>query len=119
MPSKPPRPCRAHLCPQTTSSTSGYCSEHEHLSSGWNKPGRLSASARGYGANWRRIRSRILKRDNHLCQECMRQKRIVPAYAVDHITPKARGGTDSFDNLEAICKPCHQAKTNREALGRC
>tara|TARA_A100001391_G_scaffold162143_2_gene121092 strand:- start:3828 stop:3992 length:165 start_codon:yes stop_codon:yes gene_type:complete len=42
--------------------------------------------------------------------------RITPATEVDHIVGKAQGGTDAPDNLEAICKVCHQAKTASEAL---
>jgi 5-methylcytosine-specific restriction endonuclease McrA len=34
---------------------------------------------------------------------------------VDHITPKAQGGTDDLSNLQSICDPCHAEKTAREA----
>jgi hypothetical protein len=34
---------------------------------------------------------------------------------VDHITPKARGGSDLLDNLQTLCATCHQRKTNAEA----
>jgi 5-methylcytosine-specific restriction endonuclease McrA len=34
---------------------------------------------------------------------------------VDHITPKAEGGTDDHDNLQSICTECHDAKTQAEA----
>ena len=33
---------------------------------------------------------------------------------VDHIIPKAEGGTDDESNLQSLCKPCHAAKTDRE-----
>ncbi|WP_247360100.1 HNH endonuclease signature motif containing protein [Ralstonia pseudosolanacearum] len=36
------------------------------------------------------------------------------ATEVDHIVPKARGGTDDDDNLQAINVECHRAKTVRE-----
>lgn len=45
----------------------------------------------------------------------MREGRLTPFAAVDHITPKAKGGTDADDNLEAICGPCHDAKSMQEA----
>jgi 5-methylcytosine-specific restriction endonuclease McrA len=38
-----------------------------------------------------------------------------PAKHVDHIVPKALGGTDDEGNLQAICVECHQQKTLREA----
>lgn len=33
---------------------------------------------------------------------------------VDHIMPKAHGGTDDPNNLETLCNTCHKAKTARE-----
>ena len=33
---------------------------------------------------------------------------------VDHIQPKSRGGRDTLVNLQALCAPCHRAKTARE-----
>jgi 5-methylcytosine-specific restriction protein A len=35
---------------------------------------------------------------------------------VDHIKPKAHGGTDDDDNLESLCAACHRAKTATERL---
>jgi 5-methylcytosine-specific restriction enzyme A len=56
-----------------------------------------------------------MDRDMWLCQPCRKQGRTTAAIQCDHITPKAKGGTDELDNLQAICQPCHQAKTDREA----
>lgn len=42
------------------------------------------------------------------------QGRVTPARTVDHITPKAKGGTDDDANLQAICDECHKAKTAAE-----
>lgn len=36
------------------------------------------------------------------------------AREVDHIVPKAQGGTDDDGNLQAINVLCHKAKTLRE-----
>ena len=82
-------------------------------SGGWRgKAG--SRQDRGYGSDWERLRLQILKRDKHLCVPCLLEGRPSPAYAVDHITPKAKGGTDHPDNLRAICKACHAEKTAQE-----
>ena len=70
-----------------------------------------SRHARGYGSAWERIRASVLRRDSHLCQPCLAKGRPTPATQVDHITPKAKGGTDDRDNLQAICDECHDAKT--------
>lgn len=69
---------------------------------------RASRHARGYGSAWDKLRLEILKRDI-LCQICLGRspQRITPATEVDHITPKAKGGTDDPANLRAVCHPCH------------
>lgn len=79
---------------------------------------RTSRQSRGYGAAWERLRKRILARDKGLCQPCLRKSIYTLAAAVDHIKPKAKGGTDAEDNLEATCTPCHTAKTTRDSGGR-
>jgi 5-methylcytosine-specific restriction protein A len=76
---------------------------------------RESRHARGYGTAWDKLRKRILARDKHLCQPCLRASRVTPASQVDHITPKAKGGTDDEGNLEAICAECHMIKTAKES----
>jgi 5-methylcytosine-specific restriction protein A len=77
--------------------------------------GNESRHARGYGSRWDKLRLRILARDRHLCQPCLDAGVVTPAREVDHITPKAAGGTDAEDNLAAICIACHREKTAREA----
>lgn len=79
---------------------------------------RTSRHARGYGNDWDKLRQRILKRDKHLCQPCRAKGRITAATQVDHIKGKAKGGSDAEDNLQAICSPCHAAKTIEESGGR-
>ena len=77
-----------------------------------------SASARGYGHAWRKLRKEILLRDKGLCQECLRLGRLSKATIVDHITPKAKGGTDDPDNLQSLCDPCNEVKTTRDNGGK-
>ena len=36
------------------------------------------------------------------------------ATEVDHVLPKAKGGTDDLKNLQSICSACHRAKTLRD-----
>ena len=74
-----------------------------------------SRHERGYGSRWVKLRATILARDCHLCQPCLASDKVTPATQVDHITPKAKGGTDDPDNLQAICAPCHDAKSRAEA----
>lgn len=51
-----------------------------------------------------------LQRDNYLCQECLRKKRIVKATEVHHIKPIADFPTLALnlDNLESLCWDCHE-----------
>ena len=77
--------------------------------------GQASRHERGYGAAWDKLRKIIIKRDMALCQPCLTKGRPTPFTQVDHITPKAKGGTDEHDNLQCICTPCHSDKTQREA----
>jgi 5-methylcytosine-specific restriction protein A len=75
---------------------------------------RESRHKRGYGTAWDKLRKRILARDKHLCQQCRREGRITSGNQVDHIKPKAKGGTDDETNLETLCKAHHDEKTARE-----
>lgn len=79
---------------------------------------RTSRHLRGYGYAWEKLRLRILARDKHLCQACKRKGRVTAANHVDHVKPKAQGGTDDEGNLQSLCAPCHDAKTITDAGGR-
>lgn len=37
---------------------------------------------------------------------------------VDHTVPLIGGGTDTADNVQGLCVPCHRAKTASEHAGR-
>lgn len=126
MPNAAPRPCRHPGCRELVRDGSGYCQAHKKA-----KPGSFSDRTRGtrhergYGNDWDKRRLLILKRDNGLCQECLRHGRLTAVgdkrftAFVDHIIPKAEGGTDADDNLQTLCRVCHNAKTGREsARGR-
>lgn len=99
-----------------------WCDEHKRAPVGtFSDPNRGSRHERGYGSKWDRIRPRIIARDNNCCQACLADGRVTlvghkpyTAY-VDHITPKAEGGTDDDDNLQTLCRACHTTKTGAEA----
>lgn len=111
MPSLPPRPCTAPRC-NKMASKGGRCEDHQHKP--WASNEGKTASERGYNYKWRKRRERILKRDSYLCQCCLGNGIYTKATDVDHITPKAKGGTDADDNLQSLCNPCHKEKTIRE-----
>lgn len=115
MPARIPRACRKHGCRKTTTDSSGYCTDH--LNEGWQQHQRgQSRHERGYGSKWDIIRARILKRDKHRCQQCLKNGKPKPASTVDHIKPKAHGGTDDDSNLQTLCWSCHKAKTATERM---
>ena len=54
-------------------------------------------------------RKNILIRDENRCQYCA--KRFREAHlTVDHVIPKSKGGTSSWNNVVAACKACNQKK---------
>ena len=61
------------------------------------------------------MRKHVLSRDKGLCQVCLAAGKYRPATQVDHILPKACGGTEVEGNLQAIGRACHPAKTAGEA----
>ena len=83
---------------------------------GFTDRGRGSRHQRGYGSEWDRQREAIMKRDCGLCQACAKQGRVTLARDVDHIIPKAEGGTNLDINLQALCKHCHAVKSKTEAI---
>ena len=72
---------------------------------------------RGYGREWEKLREQILERDECLCQPCLASGRVSVGTQVDHVVPKAQGGSDHHSNLQAICAACHRAKTAAESTG--
>ena len=76
---------------------------------------RLSANERGYGSKWKKIRAAALARDRPLCQDCLeREGRVTPAAQVDHVIPKAKGGSDELSNLRSLCREHHDEKSARD-----
>ena len=88
----------------------------------WSK---LSRQARGYDAQWERTRILVLRRDNGLCQRCLRANRVQAGNECHHRTAKAeckrlgwtQAQTDSMDNLETLCHDCHE-EADAQAQGK-
>ena len=85
---------------------------------------RGSRQARGYGAEWERLRLEILARDDYLCQcaRCAERGATRLATEVDHIVPKDKAlalgwsqvQIDDQSNLQAINEHCHDLKSKEE-----
>ena len=109
MPRKPKKPCAYPGCPNLTEGR--YCEKHEKLTNKqYNKYQRPYDPSQRYGASWRKVRNLYIS-THPLCEECYKQGRAIPAQEVHHIVPLSKGGTNDFDNLMALCKPCHSRIT--------
>jgi len=111
MPTSPPRWCarcnRAH---------SGACPALIAARRGANRPpdNRPDSTARGYDWTWERL-SRMIRRERPICEHCG----VAPSRMVDHIVPLRAGGARlEIENLQALCLPCHAAKTLSERRRR-
>lgn len=50
----------------------------------------------------------VLRRDAHRCGYCTRG-----ASTIDHVLPRSRGGSDTWENLVACCLRCNNLKSDR------
>lgn len=66
------------------------------------------------GRPWTRLRLQVFTRDLFTCRHCG-QVFDSKDLECDHIINTAQGGTDDLQNLQTLCKPCHQTKTNLES----
>ena len=58
------------------------------------------------------VRLQVIQRDNGRCRACGIGD--VDALQCDHILPESKGGTDSLDNLQALCGVCNNRKGNTD-----
>jgi len=59
-------------------------------------------------------RKNILLRDRNTCQYC---GEVLPSgeLTLDHVIPRSRGGSSTWENLVACCHPCNRRKGNQFA----
>lgn len=57
-------------------------------------------------------RSSIYERDSGICQYCGRHMSKSEA-TIDHITPRSKGGTNTWKNTVLSCKKCNEKKGSR------
>ncbi len=58
------------------------------------------------------VREYILEKWHRTCVYCGKKDTVLQ---IEHLVPKARGGSDSVDNLTLACQPCNQRKGNQTA----
>ena len=74
----------------------------------------MTALRKRSGSRWQKVIEYILRRDNGLCQHCLKAGRLRAGCEVDHIKRIADGGSDDYDNLQTLCHDCHADKTATE-----
>jgi len=127
-----PRPyCAYPLCNRQAEPGSSYCNIHNKNSVEFNSQGispgiaphapdmRPSASSRGYDRTWKKVR-KIKLAINPLCEECLKAGIVKQAEEVHHIKPVADYPELrlAIDNLQSLCKTCHNKKTAEEKKNR-
>ena len=85
--------------------------------SGWVRGKPMGSSyARGYDRQWGRLREEYLSA-HPLCEQCLREGRVVVATTVDHIKPFQGRGDPlrlCWENLQSLCEGCRAKKSGRE-----
>ena len=66
---------------------------------------RSALRSTGSTDRWRKIRAKVLFRDQDTCYYCGQY-----ASTVDHLIPRSKGGLDTMDNLVAACTRCNYSK---------
>lgn len=107
MPYKPKRPCRYPGCDRLAVGDGPYCAEHQKAADETYKKFERSPDInKTYGRSWKRIRDRYVKQ-HPLCEQCLKEGRLMPVDEVHHLLPVSQGGKSTSDNLMALCHSCH------------
>lgn len=111
------KPCSAPCCPVLVAK--GRCEAHTKRRWQAQDERRGTAHARGYDAQWRKLRLWFLQR-NPLCADCRKHGYVTAAYEVHHIVPIAQAPERRLDpdNLASLCKPCHSRISLRDSVAR-
>lgn len=111
VPTAPLHPCPAKGCGVLVSK--GRCAKHGGPHK-WDAP-RANPVVRKRGHWLMDARRRLFERQP-LCEPCQQAGRLTVATIRDHKIPLAEGGTEDESNEQAICEPCHRAKSQQEAM---
>ena len=109
MPRAAPRPCSHRGCRALALDGSGRCAQHPREA--WVK---TTPTKRITGRRLQKMRAALFARQP-LCVICLVNDRVSVATQRDHIVPLEEGGKDDETNEQALCEPCHEAKSKGEA----
>lgn len=97
--------------------------QHDSTERPWLEPDKPFGNTRRedkryHTTRWRKVRQLVLNRDGGICVKCQRKAAVI----IDHITTVRQDASDdmfyNMDNLQSMCRQCHQAKTNWEIAKR-
>ncbi|EAM53114.1 RNA-directed DNA polymerase (Reverse transcriptase):HNH endonuclease [Crocosphaera watsonii WH 8501] len=60
--------------------------------------------------------AKLLKKQKGICPQCKQHFTPEDLIEVDHIIPKSKGGKDTYNNLQALHRHCHDAKSKNDYL---
>lgn len=113
MPNRPGKPC-AHPGCAAIVRDGWLCPNHAEQRQKQYDSARGSAASRGYDARWQKLRTMFLAAHPLCVDPYGLHQSPVAATDVDHKKPKRDGGTNLWDNLQALCHECHSRKTAME-----
>lgn len=112
MPYRAPRPCRKVGCVELVTDRDGFCEQHrkeEHAR--YNREGRPEFHKMYSSPRWTKMSRRFLG-EHIFCERCSGFAELV-----HHRIPHGGDATlfYDWDNLEALCKACHNREHRRGA----
>lgn len=111
MPTAAPKPCSHAGCGVLVRDGTSRCAKHKQAA--WSQ--RSTPTKRITGRRLQRMRADLFKRQP-LCELCSVLGLVALATVRDHRIPLAEGGPDDVSNEQALCDPCHDAKSLAERL---
>ena len=109
MPIAAPRPC-SHAGCRVLATAGGRCADHQREV--WHK--KPDAVKRLSGRRLQAMREAKFA-DNPLCAKCGQLPRTHREWELDHITPSSEGGSNDSENMQVLCIPCHDEKSQAES----
>lgn len=112
------RLCTYSGCKNVVSDGGSRCELHPHQKRASEPEKKRPYQSIYSSSRWKRLRQVILS-EHPLCVHCERLGLVTAATVIDHIIEISDGGAVwDRDNLQPLCRTCHQIKTGLEQRRR-